>query len=381
MVIGVADHLEIWNTEAWADHDAEIDATAAEIAEELAHGAPGTAAESRGAGAEMATLTYMPTEHVPVLASELIELLDPDPAETAVDCTFGGGGHARLVGRAAGGRRAPSSASTAIPRRSSAFDELADELECETRFMRADFADALVELAGRGPARRPRLHGPGHLVPPARRRGARLLLHLRRAARHAHGPRPGAVGRGASSTSGPQDRLAGVIREHGDERHARAIARRDRPPPPAGDHGRARRDDSRRGAARLPLRARASGEADLPGDPDRGQRRAGFHRPGAARRLGAAARGRAPGGDLVSFARGPPGEALPRAIAPEAASVRRSSRSAGAGASRRRSCSPGEPSPPPPRRSSATPARIRRACVPRESSTGGRPGDDARNGT
>ena len=36
VVIGVADHLEIWNTKRWADHDAEIDATAAEIAEELA---------------------------------------------------------------------------------------------------------------------------------------------------------------------------------------------------------------------------------------------------------------------------------------------------------------------------------------------------------
>jgi MraZ protein len=43
VVIGVADHLEIWNVHAWAEHDAEIDATAAEIAEELAGGAPGGA--------------------------------------------------------------------------------------------------------------------------------------------------------------------------------------------------------------------------------------------------------------------------------------------------------------------------------------------------
>jgi DNA-binding transcriptional regulator/RsmH inhibitor MraZ len=41
VVIGVADHLEIWNNEAWATHDAEIDATAAEIAEELAGGTGG----------------------------------------------------------------------------------------------------------------------------------------------------------------------------------------------------------------------------------------------------------------------------------------------------------------------------------------------------
>ena len=45
----------------------------------------------------MDTLTYMPTEHVPVLASELVALTDPQPGELAVDCTFGGGGHARLV--------------------------------------------------------------------------------------------------------------------------------------------------------------------------------------------------------------------------------------------------------------------------------------------
>lgn len=36
MVVGVADHLEVWNGERWAEHDAEIDATAAEMAEELA---------------------------------------------------------------------------------------------------------------------------------------------------------------------------------------------------------------------------------------------------------------------------------------------------------------------------------------------------------
>ena len=39
----------------------------------------------------------MTATHVPVLAGELIELLDPQPGEIAVDCTFGGGGHARLV--------------------------------------------------------------------------------------------------------------------------------------------------------------------------------------------------------------------------------------------------------------------------------------------
>src|ERR671911_378451 len=35
--------------------------------------------------------------HIPVLAGELIDLTAPAPGETAIDCTFGAGGHARLV--------------------------------------------------------------------------------------------------------------------------------------------------------------------------------------------------------------------------------------------------------------------------------------------
>src|SRR3954471_15720583 len=45
----------------------------------------------------LAILLDMTATHVPVLAGELIELLDPQPGEVAVDCTFGGGGHARGV--------------------------------------------------------------------------------------------------------------------------------------------------------------------------------------------------------------------------------------------------------------------------------------------
>ena len=37
----------------------------------------------------------MATEHVPVLAAELLDLIDPQPGDVAVDCTFGAGGHAR----------------------------------------------------------------------------------------------------------------------------------------------------------------------------------------------------------------------------------------------------------------------------------------------
>ena len=33
------------------------------------------------------------TDHVPVLADEVLATLAPQPGETVVDCTFGAGGH------------------------------------------------------------------------------------------------------------------------------------------------------------------------------------------------------------------------------------------------------------------------------------------------
>src|SRR5438067_7400717 len=39
------------------------------------------------------------TDHVPVLADEVVAALDPRPGQTVVDATFGAGGHAALLGR------------------------------------------------------------------------------------------------------------------------------------------------------------------------------------------------------------------------------------------------------------------------------------------
>jgi 16S rRNA (cytosine1402-N4)-methyltransferase len=93
----------------------------------------------------LAILLDMTATHVPVLAGELIELLDPQPGEVAVDCTFGGGGHARLVA----GRLGPEGLLIAVDRDPAAeerFAALAEEAPCRTRFIRADFADALAQL-------------------------------------------------------------------------------------------------------------------------------------------------------------------------------------------------------------------------------------------
>src|SRR3954462_2998596 len=54
-------------------------------------------ARSSGSRRALAILLDMTRAHVPVLAGELIDLLDPQPGAGAIDCTFGGGGHARLV--------------------------------------------------------------------------------------------------------------------------------------------------------------------------------------------------------------------------------------------------------------------------------------------
>jgi 16S rRNA (cytosine1402-N4)-methyltransferase len=87
----------------------------------------------------------MTKTHTPVLAGELIEALDPRPGETAVDCTVGGGGHARLLAE----RLGPAGTLIGIDRDPTAeerFAALAAEVPCHTRFIRADFVTALTDL-------------------------------------------------------------------------------------------------------------------------------------------------------------------------------------------------------------------------------------------
>ena len=91
----------------------------------------------------------MPQTHVPVLAGELIEALDPKPGQTAVDCTLGAGGHARLVADRIG----PTGTLIAIdrdPNAEAVFAELSAEVACDTRFIRADFVSGLQQLIDEG---------------------------------------------------------------------------------------------------------------------------------------------------------------------------------------------------------------------------------------
>src|SRR5215210_5591619 len=97
----------------------------------------------------LAILLDMPRTHVPVLAGELIEALDPRPGQVAIDCTVGAGGHGRLVAE----RLGPAGLLVGIdrdPLAGEAFATLAAEVECRTRFLRADFAGGLARLREEG---------------------------------------------------------------------------------------------------------------------------------------------------------------------------------------------------------------------------------------
>src|SRR5881398_4128644 len=89
------------------------------------------------------------TDHVPVLADEVRELLAVEPGETVVDATFGAGGHASLLAADLRGR----GKLIAIDRDPTAreyFDRFARGVPVQTRFLRGDFALVLEQLAENG---------------------------------------------------------------------------------------------------------------------------------------------------------------------------------------------------------------------------------------
>jgi len=78
-----------------------------------------------------------------------VRLLAPRAGETVVDCTFGAGGHARRIAPALG----PRGLYVAIDQDPEAigwFEDMSDQVECSTRFVRGNFADALVALGEEG---------------------------------------------------------------------------------------------------------------------------------------------------------------------------------------------------------------------------------------
>jgi 16S rRNA (cytosine1402-N4)-methyltransferase len=176
-----------------------------------------------GARAASANLTYVPQEHEPVLAEELIDLLDPRPGETFVDCTFGGGGHARLIAERLGpeGELIGVDRDPASEKRWRGFTA---EVPSRARFLRADFAAALEGLRGEGV--RPDGFvfdlGMSSMQVDAWERGfsysydAPLDMRMDPAQ---------SLSAATVVNEWPQDRLARAIRELGEERRAGSIAR------------------------------------------------------------------------------------------------------------------------------------------------------------
>jgi 16S rRNA (cytosine1402-N4)-methyltransferase len=178
-------------------------------------------------------LLEMTTVHIPVLAGELIGVLDPKPGQVAIDCTFGGGGHARLVAQrlGAGGTLVAIDRDPVAEER---FMELAEEVECEVRFIRGGYAEALELLAREG-LRADMAYfdlGMSSMQVDTRERGFSYSYEAPLDMRM--DPDQELDAREILATW-DQRRLAGILREFGEERHAGAIARaivrrRDRAP-------------------------------------------------------------------------------------------------------------------------------------------------------
>ena len=165
----------------------------------------------------------MPRPHVPVLAGELIEALDPQPGQVAVDCTVGGAGHARLVAE----RLGPAGLLIGIdrdPLAETAFAELAAEVPCRTRLVRADFAAGLEMLSDEG-VRADMVYldlGMSSMQVDTRERGFSYAYDAPLDMRMDPGQ---ALTAAELLNTWDQRRIARVLRDYGEERYADRIAR------------------------------------------------------------------------------------------------------------------------------------------------------------
>jgi 16S rRNA (cytosine1402-N4)-methyltransferase len=86
-----------------------------------------------------------PTEHVPVLATEVLEWLRPTVGQTFVDGTLGGGGHTRLLAEAVG----PTGSVIALDRDATAVERATEELRgLPVRALRSNYSDLPEVLTG-----------------------------------------------------------------------------------------------------------------------------------------------------------------------------------------------------------------------------------------
>ncbi len=186
-------------------------------------GARASRRANRAAGGPDCAVTRSSASHTPVLASELLEMLGPKPGQTAIDCTFGDGGHARLLAERLG------SGGTLIaidrdPLAEERFQMLAAEAPCAVRFIRSGYAEALELLAEEG-ARADMVYfdlGMSSMQVDTRERGfsysyeAPLDMRMDPAQE---------LSAREIVAEWDERRLAHILRDYGEERHAGAIAR------------------------------------------------------------------------------------------------------------------------------------------------------------
>src|SRR3982750_4907068 len=89
------------------------------------------------------------TDHVPVLAHEVLEALEPRPGQTVIDGTFGAGGHATLLAarlRGEGKLIAIDRDPTVTP----FFERFRRATAAKTRLLHGEFSTVLEQLAENG---------------------------------------------------------------------------------------------------------------------------------------------------------------------------------------------------------------------------------------
>jgi 16S rRNA (cytosine1402-N4)-methyltransferase len=163
------------------------------------------------------------TGHVPVLAAELLEQLDPQLGQTAIDCTFGDGGHARFLAERLG------SGGTLVaidrdPLAEERFQTLAGEVACSVRFIRASYAEALELLRDEGMRADVAYFdlGMSSMQVDTRERGFSYSYEAPLDMRMDPGQELSAR---EIVADWDERRLARTLRDFGEERHANAIAR------------------------------------------------------------------------------------------------------------------------------------------------------------
>jgi 16S rRNA (cytosine1402-N4)-methyltransferase len=95
--------------------------------------------------------SVLPTEsdHVPVLADEIVATLDPRPGETVVDATFGAGGHSALLAARLRGD-GKLIAIDRDPTVSPYFERVRRESAVRSRLLHGEFSATLQQLADNG---------------------------------------------------------------------------------------------------------------------------------------------------------------------------------------------------------------------------------------